>query len=162
MSYLRLLKLLYIADRESLRQARRPIVGTRPVAMKNGPLHGKVLDLISQRDIDEADWSRYIRKHGYEVVLVQDPGVSELSRFEIDLLNQVARDFSQMDDWELVEYTHTFTEWQKNYQADTSRAISVEDILAAVNVSPEDREEILDDLREDVELNRLSLSISRE
>ena len=161
MSYLRLLKLLYVADRESLRQARRPVIGTRPVAMKNGPLHSKVLDLINQQDIDEPQWSRYIHKHGYEVVLAQDPGVSELSRFEIDLLNRVARECSQMDDWELVEHTHTFAEWRQNYQENSSRTIPMEDILAAVNVSPEDREEILEDLREDAELNRLSRSISR-
>jgi uncharacterized phage-associated protein len=162
MSYLRLLKLLYIADRESLQTGNRPIVGTRPVAMKNGPLHSKVLDLINQRDIDEPKWSRFIQRQGYEVVLVRDPGVSELSRFEIDLLNRVARDHSNMDDWELVEHTHTFGEWKECYQEDTSSTIRVEDILAALNVSPGDKDEILNDLREDCELNRLTLSISRE
>ena len=42
MGRLRLLKLLYIADRESLREFHRPIIGSRTVAMKNGPLHNEV------------------------------------------------------------------------------------------------------------------------
>ena len=46
MGRLRLLKLLYIADRESLRETGRPIVGTKLVAMDLGPVHSEVYDLI--------------------------------------------------------------------------------------------------------------------
>jgi len=47
MDRVRLLKLLYIADRESIAQTGEPILGTKLVAMKWGPLHSKVLDLIN-------------------------------------------------------------------------------------------------------------------
>ncbi len=42
----RLLALLYIADRESLKRRGRPIVGGRLCAMDYGPIHSEVYDLI--------------------------------------------------------------------------------------------------------------------
>src|SRR5262245_9212871 len=42
MDYLRLLKLLYIADREALRETGRPISYSRTIAMDNGPLSSEV------------------------------------------------------------------------------------------------------------------------
>jgi uncharacterized phage-associated protein len=38
MSYLRMLKLLYLADRESLKETGRTITGDRVVAMEHGPV----------------------------------------------------------------------------------------------------------------------------
>ena len=46
----RLLALLYIANRECLKRSGRPIIGGRLVAMKYGPIHGEVYDLINQRE----------------------------------------------------------------------------------------------------------------
>lgn len=46
MGRLRLLKLLYIADREALTERARPITGDSPVAMDNGPVLSNTYDLI--------------------------------------------------------------------------------------------------------------------
>jgi uncharacterized phage-associated protein len=46
MNYMRLLKLLYIADRESLPRTGRPIVGGPVIAMERGPVLEEVFDLI--------------------------------------------------------------------------------------------------------------------
>ena len=46
MSYLRMLKLLYLADRECLQETGRPITGDRVVAMEHGPVLSSVYDLI--------------------------------------------------------------------------------------------------------------------
>jgi len=154
MSYLRLLKLLYIADRESLNRSLRPIIGSRPVAMKEGPLHSEVLDLVKGRHVDEPLWSEYIRRDRYEIELVKDPGVSELSRFEIDLLTEISEDLASESDWEIVERTHGFPEWDKNYTANTSRTIPLEDLIDAVGRSAE-KEEILEEAKEDAAIDRL-------
>ncbi len=157
MSYLRLLKLLYIADRESLAQALRPIIGTRPVAMKNGPLHSEVLDLVNGQHPDEPLWSSHIRKDGYHVELTTDPGVSELSRFEIDLLVKTYELFAPIDDWQLVEKTHDFHEWDKNYpdkSANTSQTIPFDDLIDAVGLAAE-KESILEEASEGAAIDRL-------
>ena len=46
MSRKRLLALLYLADRESLKPTGRPIIGGRLVAMDYGPIHSEVYDFI--------------------------------------------------------------------------------------------------------------------
>ena len=50
MSRLRLLKLLYIADRESLTERARPITGDYPVAMDHGPVLSNTYNLIKGED----------------------------------------------------------------------------------------------------------------
>lgn len=158
MSYLRLLKLLYIADRESLRRAMRPIIGTRLVAMKNGPMHSEVFDLVRGQHSDEPLWSNHIQRDGYQVELVKDPGVSELSRFEIRMLTETFEQFASRDDWEIVEETHGFPEWDKNYpdrSANTSRTIPLEDLIDAVGQSAEKKEVILEEAKQDAAIDRL-------
>lgn len=114
MGYLRLLKLLYIADREHLLHSHRPIVGTRIVAMNNGPLHSEVYDLIKGEHAKAPLWAEHIRKEGYEVELLKDPGVSELSAAEVRTLRSVSEKYASFSEWDLVEVTHDFPEWLKN------------------------------------------------
>jgi uncharacterized phage-associated protein len=154
MSGLRLLKLLYIADRESLQETGSPIVGTKPVAMDYGPVHSEAYDLIKGSRWGEEVWSESIRRDGREVVLVKDPGVLALSRYEIDQLAETARRYRDMEDWDLVALTHTFAEWKRNYHAGTSTPIPMEDIIDAVGRS-EDAEDILREAEETRALNRL-------
>ena len=148
MEYLRLLKLLYIADRESLKLTGRPIIGNHAVAMKNGPLHSEIYDLIRGTHAFEQVWSAHISKQGYAVRLVSDPGVLDLSEQEIEILHDVAERHRNDSTWDVVELTHTFHEWRKNYREGTSSPIPLEDILAGVGFSEEDRAAILSDLEE--------------
>jgi len=158
MSYLRLLKLLYIADRESLRESGRPIVGTRSVAMDFGPVLSEVLDLVNGQHADEAVWSEFIRKDGYAVALEKDPGVLSLSRHEIARLTKTAEEYRNINDWEIVEQTHAFEEWQKNITPGTSTTIPLEDIVKAVGRANE-LESILQEAEQAVALRRLLGSV---
>jgi uncharacterized phage-associated protein len=157
MSLLRLLKLLYIADREHLRKSQRPIVGTRPIAMKNGPLHSEVYNLIKGEHLDEPLWSEFIRREGYEVELEKDPGRSELSAAEVRTLTDTFERYLSFDEWDLVEITHDFPEWIKNYPDESeniSRTIPFVDLLDAVGLQ-DHKQAILDDLREEAAMDRL-------
>ena len=154
MEYLRLLKLLYIADRESIRETGRPIVGTKTVAMDNGPLHSEVYDLVKEQHFDEPIWSEYIRKDGYKIGLKKDPGVLNLSRFEISKLDEVSERYRNISEWDIVEITHRFPEWARNHVEGTSEDIPLEHIIEAVERS-EDAEEILLDAKSTNNLHRL-------
>src|SRR4051812_11294735 len=89
MTRLRLLKLLYIADRETLQEAGRPITGDRAVAMKNGPVLSRIYDLIKGADLAAPEWERFFRNADrWEVELVGEPGVGELSKYEIEKLQE--------------------------------------------------------------------------
>src|SRR4051794_8455100 len=99
---LRLLKLLYIADRESLAERGSPIIGGRVSALDNGPLHSDVYDLIKGVHEDFQDWSAVFGNDGHTVVLASGTDRMALSRFEIDKLTEVFEANRSIDTWELV------------------------------------------------------------
>jgi uncharacterized phage-associated protein len=137
MTRLRLLKVLYIADRESLAETGRPITGDRVVAMKNGPVLSRTYDLIKGSDYAGPEWEQFFRNTDkWEVELTAEPGVGQLSKYEIEKLQQVASQFEDCDDWEVAEYTHQFPEWQKNQpEGNGPREIPLDDLLEAVGLT---------------------------
>lgn len=149
MSRLRLLKLMLIADRECLRRTGRPILGSKVVAMNNGPLHSDVYDLIKGTHKDEARWSWFISKAGQrDVKLTREPPVGMLSRHEIELLNDVSDRHAQLDDYELSDATHSFSEFDKHFHKNTSTVIPLEDMIDGVQRTA-DKAAIIADLKDD-------------
>jgi uncharacterized phage-associated protein len=147
MNYMRLLKLLYIADREALKETGRPITGGRLVAMERGPVPGEIHDLIRGQHTHMPLWDRFFRTERYDLEMVEDPDVRKLSRYEITKLQEVATRHAQDDEWELSRLTHTFEEWNKNKPAaGTSRDIGLNDILAALGLA-DSAAEIAEDAR---------------
>jgi uncharacterized phage-associated protein len=162
-SRLRLLKLLYIADRISLAKTGSPILGSKIVAMRHGPVHSDIFDLIKGVHIDEPVWSRHFRNVGRDVVLEEEPEVGRLSRFEIELLNQVVDQRSDLSDWDVAEETHGFEEWQKSYpdpMENTSRPIPLELLIAAVGRSA-DEVEIVQDMNDSEAFQRFFAGIGK-
>ena len=149
MDYMRLLKLLYIADRESVRQTGVPVVGGRTVAMNRGPLHSVVYNWVKPEDTTRwftgpADhegqqlWTKFIGTHLdksagiYDVELIGDPGDGALSDCQVALLNAVSEEHVGRHTLDIVEETHEFPEFRKCFEQDTSRPIPWEAILEAV------------------------------
>src|SRR4051812_12952511 len=71
----RLLALLYAANRECLKRSGRPLLGGRLAAMKYGPIHADVYDLIKQREASEGtpQWASHFHNEHYYLVLDRDP-----------------------------------------------------------------------------------------
>lgn len=133
MSRLRLLKLLYIADRELLIESARTITGDHAYAMKNGPVLTQIYDLIKGEGSRAGEWDDFIHSDGYRVELKQEPGRSQLSKQEVEKLIQVAERFRNWDDFEISEYTHGFAEWKNNFHGDETMRIPWDEVLRAEN-----------------------------
>ena len=132
MSVLRLLKLLYIADRELLATSGNTMTGDRAVAMDHGPVLTQVYDLIKQQAKRAGEWDGVIHKVGYTLHLVGDPGTGHLSKGDAAKLQEVTDRYLAVDDWTLADkVTHEFPEWVGNYPEGTSQRIPWEDVLKA-------------------------------
>jgi uncharacterized phage-associated protein len=129
--YLKLLKLLYIADRETLRDKGHPITGGQMSAMPHGPVNSFACDFVRGQGPVPA-WNRYIALSGYYAVLVESPGVGSLSKYEIGKLKEVFTRYKHMTEFQLRDLTHGFAEWIKNNPGNSSRPISLKDILEGV------------------------------
>src|SRR5262245_38259680 len=104
MNHMRLLKLLYIADRESLRDNGRPITGDQIVAMERGPVPSAVFNLIRGHHVETPRWEKYFRVRLYEIELMEkSPGIEELNRYEIEKLEEIAKKYEDKDEWAMVQ-----------------------------------------------------------
>jgi uncharacterized phage-associated protein len=106
MSYMKLIKLLYLADREALLQWGRPITTDRYFSMNRGPVLSRILDLATDGEDPGSPsiWANHISEPaGYEVRLQTDAGCDELSDAEVGLLKKVFQTHGNKTRWEMVD-----------------------------------------------------------
>jgi uncharacterized phage-associated protein len=155
MSYMRLLKLLYIADREALAETGRPITGGQVVAMANGPVLAEIYDLIRGQHREMPQWAAFLRRERYSLELTNEPDVGALARYEIKKLQEIAQRHADHDAWEMVLVTHEFPEWIKNNPGTSSKPIPLNEILEAIGIGPQAREGILGEAHELTSIHEL-------
>jgi hypothetical protein len=158
MDYIRLIKLLYLADRESWLRFNRPITGDSYVSMKYGPVLSRTLDLVKSEaspedDVSAGPWARLIARDRYAVRLKGQPDLGPLSDAEVEILKEAHRLFEQTDKWRLCDLTHGLPEWHD--PQGSAAAIYPEDILKALGKSPEEMEEARQLAAEDGYLRQL-------
>jgi len=106
---LKLVKLVYLLDRESIARRGVPVVGGVYLSMRNGPVTSEVLDLINAGSLWNCpnNWDRFISdRQNHEVELIKDPGTDRLSEFEIDLIEELFRRHEHQDQWAIAQWCH--------------------------------------------------------
>jgi uncharacterized phage-associated protein len=155
MNYMRVLKLLYIADREALKEVGRPIVGGPVMAMERGPVLDEVYEFIKGSHRQMPLWDEYLNKEHYALHLLKSADVGQLSKYEIRKLQEVAQRHADHDEWALSRLTHDFPEWRKNAHGTSSRPIPLRDTLEAVGQERDAVEKIIDEACELTRIQRL-------
>ncbi len=137
MPYIKLIKLLYLADREALVETGMPITGDRFVSMKYGPVLSAVLDLIKESNpAEDSVWHSYVACRRYDAVLV---GVAEsyrLSEYEGDVLEGIFDSHGRTKEWDVVAHSHALPEWTD--PGASAVPIEPEDILRYAGYSDEE------------------------
>lgn len=139
MEYMKLIKLLYIADRIALDKMDETITGDKYFSMDHGPVLSKVYNLISHGPIYEKDnpWFKYISPpRKYCVELYKDPGNGELCEEEEEIIERVYKKFGQINVWRLSNLTHNIPEWQDPHGS--AIPIRIEDILRKLGKNEDD------------------------
>jgi uncharacterized phage-associated protein len=138
MSYMKLLKLLYLADRRALLELGRPITYDRYVSMDQGPVLSQTYNLIVAEPLPDRPsyWRRFISEPlGYDVLLSADAGSSELSEVQERILDDVFAEFGSRSRWDLVGLTHGLPEWEDPHGS--SIPIDLQDVLIGGGMSPD-------------------------
>lgn len=147
MYYVKLLKLMYLADRENIIQTGYPITGDALVALERGPVLSNVLYLMEGAKHSDV-WSRHFGMcEPSRIQLLQDPGMGLLSRKINGIVDDLRARFEKASVKEIVEYTHDLPEWGKKAFAGP-RDIDVRDILADAHFSEENIASILAHIEE--------------
>jgi uncharacterized phage-associated protein len=157
MHYLKLIKLLYLADRAALHRWGIPISTDRYISMNHGPVLTNVFNLI----VDEKPkpfWGRFISRPigDYEVELTCQASTDLLSRAEENLLREIYQEYGYRNRWDLVENVmHRLPEWK--CPEGSSVHISIREILEAQG---EDEVEIHAVIKELYAMSRVEKALS--
>ena len=149
MSYMKLIKLMYLVDREALLRWGRPISTDSYVSMNKGPVLSKTYDLITDGIAPGTDsvWAQFISAPANrEVSLLKETPTEELSRAEQELIQEVFAHHGRKSRWEIVDWMHdNLPEWTN--PEGTSIPITYGDILRAGKKSEVEIAAIEDELK---------------
>ena len=129
MDYYLLTKMLYIAERESLRKWNRVMFGGNLASMPHGPVHSSILDSARYKDTTTKYWMDNISKPEYYTIhLINKPlEDDELSEREVNLLTNIYEEFKDFDFDNMKKLTHAFPEYED--PGESSLPINIETIL---------------------------------
>ncbi|PKP68988.1 MAG: hypothetical protein CVT82_13270 [Alphaproteobacteria bacterium HGW-Alphaproteobacteria-4] len=134
-------KLVYLADRESVLKTGFPIQDEPRVSMKHGPVNSMTYSFINgEYDPIQCGWSDFLSDRSNHRISLARADLSvddldELSEADIQSLDEVWEKFGHLNQWDLVNWTHqtkNVPEWEN--PGDSSYEIPVERMMRALSV----------------------------
>jgi uncharacterized phage-associated protein len=158
--YLKLLKLMYYADREMLVTRGTVITYDRWVAMEWGPVLSCTYDLIKRTD-DTNIWTEHIRKTGFEVQLIADPGDDELSSAVNHIVDEVFERHGQKEPFDIALETHELGEYENPEGRDLKVApLEYTTVLEVEGVPFDEIDKILSNIKAEESMDRMLAGVA--
>ncbi|NQU77379.1 SocA family protein [Candidatus Falkowbacteria bacterium] len=128
---LKVIKLIWLADRYHLRKYGRPIVNDIYFAMPYGPVASSVKDLTSfnflgdDGDGEEKYLSEYLKQEpGHKISSIKESDTDVFSETDIETLDKIYEKYGSYKASQLVKISHEFPEWKKFKRALEARTIT--------------------------------------
>jgi uncharacterized phage-associated protein len=138
---LKAIKLVYLADRESVRRRGHPIQSEPRFSLPHGPVNSTTLDHLNgaYRE-NQPIWQSVLdARAGNNVGLVNgnlsEDNLETLSKRELSILNDIWEQMGHMDRFDLADWTHipeNVPEWED--PNGSRKGISLERMMAAVGL----------------------------
>ena len=158
MSFLKLMRLMYLSEREFLVRYGERLTGDRMVSMKHGPVLSETCDLF-KIGCQSPEWNDWIAdESNFELSFkkmdqINPSGTLELfdclSEAEKQLLDEIYSKYGNLTRWKICDLTHTedcCPEWTD--PNGSVLPISLQSILIAHGKSKEDSEKIVEHICE--------------
>lgn len=148
MPHLKLIKLMYLAERESLRKHSFTMTGDRFYSLPQGPILSLTLSHISDQVPSSPDgWDSWISdKENHRVSLkrhAERDDLDELSDDDIEVLETTWAQFGHMTKYQIRDFTHDKANCPEWEDPNGSRiAIEYSEVFAAVGFSADAAEEL--------------------
>lgn len=135
----KLIKLLYIADRDCFISLGYPITGDQQYAMKFGPVPSACLDSLNGIIQEYNIVFNYLHVSDNKVMLKNNvpSDIPQLTKDELNILDGVIEKYGDISTSKLIGITHSFPEWRDTFAENTSTLIPYELILKHYGKSPE-------------------------
>ncbi|MCU1307036.1 MAG: hypothetical protein JWN45_1731 [Acidobacteriaceae bacterium] len=110
------LKMLYLADKESLIRWGKTITGDSFVSMKNGPVLSEVYNLFKREGptADQKEWDTFFSERvNHSIRLLRSVDVEILSEREMERLEEARQQINKFAPWTVADWLHkTCPEWE--------------------------------------------------
>jgi uncharacterized phage-associated protein len=159
---IKLVKLMYLAERLSLQRYGEPLTGDRLVSMPNGPVLSMTYDHINGALASvDGGWETWVADRAGHEVALRDPSkirspeedLPRLSDSDLEVLGEIWDKFGHWDRWKLVDYTHSDAcpEWED--PDGSSRPIPYDLLFVKLGYSAEQATALAERLSEQRALN---------
>lgn len=126
----KLMKLLYLADRDHFLQEGHPITGDDQYAMPYGPAPSSSLNVLcGQFAPEQAPIFDYLQTRDYEVSFKKLPQPLGLADAERQTLDTTIKKYGAINTWSLSDFTHGLDEYQQVFRPGHSTRIPYELLL---------------------------------
>lgn len=154
MSVLKLMKLLYLAERRSFERYGSPMIGDRLVSMTHGPVLSTTYSHMNgELESAEGGWESWIADRAeHDLALRNQAAIKspeedllELSDADLSVLAEIWARFGKMGKYEIRDWTHkNCPEWKD--PEGSMIPMKIEELFAALKYSPEQTREALERL----------------
>lgn len=108
---LKLVKLIYLADRRFMQKFDLPMLNDELVSMDHGPVNSRTLNYINGTQPDRGEWDEFVSaRAGYDIGLAHPDitlaSLDEFSRADLEVLDEIWAEFGHYDKYRLRDYTH--------------------------------------------------------
>jgi uncharacterized phage-associated protein len=141
LNLLKVVKLVYLVDRESLARSGFPVLDEPRFSMPHGPVNSTTLDHLNGfYNLSPYNWADFLTDREHNVIglsrdYIEREDLDELSDADVECADEVWRQFGGMDQWQLRDWTHdpqNVPEWQDPQGG--REPITLLEILRALNV----------------------------
>ncbi|WP_218831574.1 Panacea domain-containing protein [Bordetella genomosp. 9] len=162
MHLIKLLKLIYLAERLSFERYGEPLTGDRLVSMEHGPVLSRIYNHMNGAMRSEpGGWDSWISDRAEHKVSLRDPSALKspeddllaLSDSDLEVLSAVWDRFGSWDRWALVKYTHDeLPEWEDPHGS--SKPITYDRLFRALGYSDQQINHMLAHLHQQHEISK--------
>ena len=130
---LKLIKLIYFADRYHIRKYGRPIINDAYIAMPLGAVGSSVKDIAGFSDFladEERSYSEkfIVKEKGYLIKSIADTDLDVFSKSDIEAIDFAYNKFGGYKASKLVDICHKYPEWEKFKKALESKETTRENM----------------------------------
>lgn len=151
LNYTKLIKLLYLADREAFDRWDSSITRDEYASLPQGPVVSGIYNLIKGEYFDrfsQTQWNSFFMKDGYDLVAIHKDHlpVEELSPREVEVIDEIESLYRSWDFGKLIDLLHDgsrYPEWRD--PGESSLPLEQADILKALGRTEEEVRQILEE-----------------
>lgn len=110
-------KLIWLVNRLHLRRYARTVTGDTHYAMEWGAVPSNTKNVIESKidsqSIEKQYFDQYLSLDGHMITSVQKVNIKVFSETDLEVADEILKNYSGLDQFELANYSHYFPEWKR-------------------------------------------------